>query len=1357
VTADAAIDAAFDDAMTRTLVAMIRFLLLLGLAFLWVTDTCAAAERRVALVVGAAKYAHAHALAHTLDDARDVAAALKRLGFDVDLVLDPDRAVLEGAVRRLGQKSRGADASLFYYSGHALEAQGVNWVLPVSAEIQSDRDLRFEALDLSAVLEQVEGLARVSLVFLDACREDPFKQRLTTTRDLPRSGLASMNANAAGTYVAFATAPGMVAADGAGPHSPFTSALLKYVETPGLEVNQMMSKVRADVEEATDNTQIPWDSSSLKGDFYFNPANADKVSEAVAQAINGPNPQVDLDALFWESVDRSKPADLNAYLVKFPQGTFAELARNRLAELKATPVAPALPPPDPKLIDALAGLVPTATSQWLKDNASRYQALQQHKALVVYLSTGQAWWPSSRPSAQEAEDRAFESCELFAGTPCALVAVDDDIRFAKGSPVVQRTMPRVHYVGRFDPERIPAMPQAVLQRPDVAGYLAAPTYKAAAIHPNPRLFIVTGATSQRAAEEQALAVCNDDPTRKGANGPCYLYASGDDVVLPRRSRTPITGAQVVAQPEPVKPVTPPAPPLNQKLVDALAGLLPSSGKSFWEDTATKYQAGRQHKALVVYAAAGKAMWNPAKVSEQVAEESVRERCEIFAGTPCVLVAIDDDVKYAPGTPIPQQPTMPKVHYVGRFDRAQLPATSEAVRERPDVVGYLSAPTYKAAAIHPDEKLFVVTGAASQRAAEEQALANCNGDPGRNGQNGPCYLYASGDDVVLSRRSATPVSGDAPSFHDALIAQVQRSLPALAAADREAMVKAFEGGQLHRALALHSKDGGTYRFFSWPSAEAAEEATLEGCQAFYGEPCALLAVDDMASVPALRDMPRIHYAGPFNPAQIPAVTAAIRGQADIVSYLSKPSPKAVGYHPWGQVYVVSEAKNQNEAETKALAACNSAPARNGKGGPCYLYASGNQVVLDKRLRSPLTPAIASTPTVPPPAPTPGSPGDAALIEALFDRLSARLQADARQKYDYAVRNYVTFPVAGPSAHRAFAAGLKPGGNAGIGLAFGESTPESATALALERCQLQVVDPCALIAFDRNAAPADGKWTPRDMGRLHYAGAFDVNQIPGLAVSDRARVGSYSFAPSPKAAVLDQLGRIYAVEGAKSQLEAETKAFAMCGGTSCYLYAAANRVILPQRLQQARPVGDSLAAVLSYLYLSDPAGRADAFNKDKQHRTLVVFPELPYPWVFEQYPSAQEAERLALEFCGLKFNTACVVVATDDRLVNKDPWGAPRNRMPRLTYQGNYRPDMVPLYATPPKAATDYPHMRGPKAMAIRPDGRPGPTLVAETGATAAEAQSKALAKCNDPDLPYPCFLYAVNDAVILPQRRTEPMP
>jgi len=147
---------------------MVRLLVLIGLTLISLSDSSAAASRRVALVVGVGEYAHAPALANTLNDARDVAAALTRLQFDVDLVINPDRAALEKAVRRLGQRSRGADASLFYFSGHALEVQRVNWLLPVSADVKSDDDLRFEALDLTAVLEQIESKAHVSLLFLDA-------------------------------------------------------------------------------------------------------------------------------------------------------------------------------------------------------------------------------------------------------------------------------------------------------------------------------------------------------------------------------------------------------------------------------------------------------------------------------------------------------------------------------------------------------------------------------------------------------------------------------------------------------------------------------------------------------------------------------------------------------------------------------------------------------------------------------------------------------------------------------------------------------------------------------------------------------------------------------------------------------------------------------------------------------------------------------------------------------------------------------------------------------------------------------------------------------------------------------------
>ena len=133
---------------------------------------------------------------------------------------------------------------------------------------------------------------------------------------------------------------------------------------------------------------------------------------------------------------------------------------------------------------------------------------------------------------------------------------------------------------------------------------------------------------------------------------------------------------------------------------------------------------------------------------------------------------------------------------------------------------------------------------------------------------------------------------------------------------------------------------------------------------------------------------------------------------------------------------------------------------------------------------------------------------------------------------------------------------------------------------------------------------------------------------------------------------------------------------------------------------------------------------------------------------------DAERLALEACDLQFNGACVLVAADETLRTNDPSSAPRSTMPRLTYQGAYRPDMVPLFASPPKEAVDYVAMGEPKAMAIRPSG---PRIAIATGSSLAQAEAQALAKCADHDSPFPSFLYGANQQTILPQRRTEPQP
>lgn len=239
-----------------------RTFLCLALVFLAINSDALAQGRRIALVIGVSKYKNVPQLANTANDANSVGAALRRLGFAVDLVIDPDRNAMESSIRNLGVKAEGAEASVFYYAGHAIEVGGQNLLVPAPANIQSDRDLRYETIDLDSVLEAVAGRSNVSLLFLDSCRDNPFSKKLTaSSRAITFRGLGAVDA-ATGTLIAFATAPGKTAEDGDTQNSPFTTALLRNIETPGIEVRRMLGNVRREVRETTKGRQIPWEIGS---------------------------------------------------------------------------------------------------------------------------------------------------------------------------------------------------------------------------------------------------------------------------------------------------------------------------------------------------------------------------------------------------------------------------------------------------------------------------------------------------------------------------------------------------------------------------------------------------------------------------------------------------------------------------------------------------------------------------------------------------------------------------------------------------------------------------------------------------------------------------------------------------------------------------------------------------------------------------------------------------------------------------------------------------------------------------------------------------------------------------------------
>ncbi len=324
--------------------------------------SAAQAERRVALVIGNSAYEHTASLANPKSDAEAVAASLERLGFEVLTGLDADIHQMIGLVRDFSRALEGADVALFYYAGHGLQVDGNNYLAPVDAELNDQADLDFGTVKLSSILRQMDRHRAANLVFLDACRDNPLSKTLARSISVGRSvdfgrGLARVEAGI-GTLIAYATQPGNIALDGdtGEGHSPFTKALLTHMETPGLDIGNMMIKVRRDVISATKQKQVPWDHSSLTGQFYFKPAgetkteqvaavNPAETNETTSRSVADGNVRVAetrleagqnaMELAFWNTIkDSNDPDLLQTYLNRFPEGVYADLARVLIARAR---------------------------------------------------------------------------------------------------------------------------------------------------------------------------------------------------------------------------------------------------------------------------------------------------------------------------------------------------------------------------------------------------------------------------------------------------------------------------------------------------------------------------------------------------------------------------------------------------------------------------------------------------------------------------------------------------------------------------------------------------------------------------------------------------------------------------------------------------------------------------------------------------------------------------------------------------------------------------------------------------------------------------------------------------------------
>ena len=286
-----AIVALIAQAKGRRTMRMLRKLLVLALAICAVgaAASTALAETRVALVVGNSAYQSTPVLPNPLNDARDVAAALKSVGFEVVQALDADKAKLDSALRAFADKLGGADVALFFYAGHGLQVGLQNYLLPVDAKLAGERDLEFETVKLDFVLRQMEidRDGKTTIVILDACRDNPLARNLARSMGTRSASIGRGLAPAStglGTFIAYSTQPGNVALDGAGRNSPFSAALVKHMGEKGRNLPATMIEVRKDVVAATSGKQVPWDHSALTGDFYFAKAETSVPTGSVAPA-----------------------------------------------------------------------------------------------------------------------------------------------------------------------------------------------------------------------------------------------------------------------------------------------------------------------------------------------------------------------------------------------------------------------------------------------------------------------------------------------------------------------------------------------------------------------------------------------------------------------------------------------------------------------------------------------------------------------------------------------------------------------------------------------------------------------------------------------------------------------------------------------------------------------------------------------------------------------------------------------------------------------------------------------------------------------------------------------------------------
>lgn len=392
-----------------------------------------ASAKRVALIVGNSTYKSVSKLPNPVNDARAMAETLSRLGFEtVDLKLDQDFTTFRRTLRSFARKAAGADLGLVFFAGHGIEIGGQNYLIPTDAELADSADVDFEAIPLSMVMGALDRVKKLKLVVLDACRDNPFASRMTTTgatRSIGR-GLARVSPRGQNSLVAYAAREGTIARDGDGKHSPYVTALLAHIETPGLEIGFLFRKVRDAVVDKTGGQQEPFVYGSLSGEAIYLKSPGSRPTTTTTTTTTKPVknlPTLGGATMAWEHVKDSNDIGLlRAFIAQYgaTNAFYARLAESKIRKLeekKITSVRPnVIEPPKP--------IIPRDDAYKVRGNCVKdiedWRTRSSIGAFAVERG-GACGWSYGFDTLKEARERALEECRKH-GSDCKVVEVHTD-------------------------------------------------------------------------------------------------------------------------------------------------------------------------------------------------------------------------------------------------------------------------------------------------------------------------------------------------------------------------------------------------------------------------------------------------------------------------------------------------------------------------------------------------------------------------------------------------------------------------------------------------------------------------------------------------------------------------------------------------------------------------------------------------------------------------------------------------------------------------------------------------------------------------------------------------------------------